>query len=240
MMKSEKAERVTTSLTAAWEKRELPRIAKALPAWIRPDHLTGLGIVAAIMVGTGYVMAGNSRMWLLVSIAGLFFHWFGDSLDGTLARVRKQEREKYGYYVDRTADAISVVVICIAFGLSHFVSFYVGLLLAIGYLLLMVHAEVCAYVSKKFPMSFARMGPTEARIMLAVFTMILFVSPPSLEVLDVIGVGVSAVLFAAFLVLSAREAHRLDRLDRGFIPKASAVRARAGRSPACTRAALRS
>jgi phosphatidylglycerophosphate synthase len=211
---TDKAQRTTTSLTSGWEKKNLPRIAAALPAWVTPDQLTGLGVVAAAITGAGYVMAAYSPLWLFLSIAGLFLHWAGDSLDGTLARVRKQEREKYGYYVDRTADAISVVIMCVAFGLSPYVSLHVGLLLAIGYLLLMVYAEVCAYVSKKFPLSFARIGPTEARIILAAFTLILFVRPPSREALDALGLGASALMFGAFLVSSALEARRLDRLDR--------------------------
>src|SRR5262245_26372379 len=120
------AERVSRTLTSAWEKRNLPRIAERLPAWVMPDHLTLLGIVAALAIGAGYVLSHLSRLYLLLSIAGLFAHWFGDSLDGTLARVRKTEREKYGYYVDRSADAVSIVIICAAFGLSPFISLSTG------------------------------------------------------------------------------------------------------------------
>lgn len=214
-MKSEEtAVRISESFTTRWEKRNLPKIARALPAWVTPDHLTLLGIVAALMIGAGYVLSHRSTSWLLLSVVGLFFHWFGDSLDGTLARVRKQERERYGYYVDRTADAISVVVIFVCFGLSPFLSLSVAMMVAVGYLLIMIYAEICAYTSGRFPLSFARLGPTEARIILALFTSLLIFWQPPARVLDAAGVLASGVLFLSFLVLSANEARRLDQLDR--------------------------
>jgi archaetidylinositol phosphate synthase len=222
-MKNEQpAARVSRTLTTEWEKRNLPRIARKLPPWVTPDHLTLVGIVAALGIGAGYVLSHASRWWLLLSIVGLFAHWFGDSLDGTLARVRKTEREKYGYFVDRSADAVSIVVICTSFGLSPFISLSTGLLLAVAYLLIMVHAEICAYVSRTFPMSFAGVGPTEARIALALFTMALVFWTPgdhdvlgrSCTTLDLIGFVTSGALFASFVVLSLIEARRLDRAER--------------------------
>jgi phosphatidylglycerophosphate synthase len=223
----EKATRNTSSLTSSWEKKNLPRIAASLPAWVTPDQLTALGIAAAFIIGVGYVMAHRSPLWLLLSVAGLALHWFGDSLDGTLARVRKIERERYGYYVDRTADAISVVVICASFGLSPYLRFSIAMLLAVAYLLIMVYAEVCAYVSRRFPLSFARLGPTEARIALGLFTLSLIFNPPAeaamgFNTLELFTIMVSAGLIGAFLVLSAKEARRLDRMDRALLPSATA------------------
>jgi phosphatidylglycerophosphate synthase len=222
-MSENEAKRVTKSLTSSWEKRNLPLLAAALPAWVTPDHLTGLGIASAFIIGLGYVLAHRSPSFLLLSVFGLALHWFGDSLDGTLARVRKIERERYGYYVDRTADAISVVVICASFGLSPYLRFSVAMMLAVAYLLIMVYAEVCAYVSRRFPMSFAGLGPTEARIGLGLFTMALMYWKPKMlacgfNTLEVLAIAVSLGLFAAFLVLSAREARRLDKMDRDLLP----------------------
>ncbi len=179
-------------------------------------------MVAALGIGAGYVLAHQHPAWLLLSIVSLFLHWLGDSLDGTLARVRKQERERYGYYVDRTADAISTVVICGAFGLSPFVNMSTALLLAVSYLLLQIYAEICAYTSKKFPLSFGRMGPTEARIAMALFNgVLIFWRPQPLQIagfgmseLDLLVMLVSAGLMATFLVSSALEAKRLVVLDR--------------------------
>jgi archaetidylinositol phosphate synthase len=229
-VKNEKAKRKTDSLTSSWEKENLPRIAARLPAWVTPDHLTALGIGAAFVIGLGYILANRSPLWLLLSVVGLALHWFGDSLDGTLARVRKIERERYGYYVDRTADAISLVVICAAFGLSPYLRFSIAMLLAVSYLLIMVYAEICAYVSRRFPLSFARLGPTEARIALGLFTLALvFWQPPMLAIgslqlnaLELAAILVSLGIIAAFVVMSAKEARRLDRMDRSLLPSATA------------------
>ena len=226
-MKQENATRKTDSFTSGWEKKNLPRIAASLPAWVTPDHLTALGIAAAFIIGLGYIMAHRSPLWLLLSVVGLALHWFGDSLDGTLARFRKIERERYGYYVDRTADAISVVVICASFGLSPYLRFSIAMLLAVAYLLIMVYAEICAYVSRRFPLSFARLGPTEARIALGLFTLSLIFLPPvevamGFNTLEVFTILVSLVLIGAFVLMSAKEARRLDRIDRALLSSATA------------------
>lgn len=216
------AKRTTQSLTAPWEKANLPRMARALPAWVTPDYLTGLGIFAAFMIGGGYVLAHLSPYWMLLSVVGLIVHWFGDSLDGTLARVRKMERERYGYYVDRTADAISTVVIGLGLGLSPLVHLPVAMMLTIGYLLLQLYAEICAYTSKKFPLSFGRLGPTEVRIVLGLITLgLVFWQPApflfmgvSLTVVDVALGSLSVGLLITFLTASAKEARLLDAQDR--------------------------
>jgi archaetidylinositol phosphate synthase len=216
------AKRTTQSFTARWEAENLPRMARALPAWVTPDHLTGLGVVAAFVIGGGYVLAHHSPYWMLLSVLGLFVHWYGDSLDGTLARVRKMERERYGYFVDRTADAISTVVIGVGLGLSPLVRLPVGMMLTIGYLLLQLYAEICAYTSRKFPLSFGRMGPTEVRIALGAVTLgLVFWTPPSylilgqtLSLVDLALGGLSLGLMYTFLTASAAEARLLDAQDR--------------------------
>lgn len=219
---NQKAQRMTDGLTARWEKENLPRMAAALPAWVTPDHLTVLGLVAAVVIAAGYVLSSFSPAWLLLVVVGLFFHWLGDSLDGTLARVRKQTRERYGYYVDRTADAISTVLIGVAFGLSPYVHLSVAMLMTISYLLLQIYAEICAYTAREFPLSFGHLGPTEARIALALFTVLMMFLPPASVVVaglnvtwvDGVVLCVSAGLFVTFAVSSWRQARRLDVLDR--------------------------
>lgn len=221
-MSDDKAKRTTASLTAAWEKKYLPQMAAALPGWVTPDHLTALGIVAAFVIAAGFALSNYSPAFLVLAIVGLFFHWAGDSLDGTLARVRKKTRERYGYYVDRTADAISTVVIGIGFGLSPFVHLEIAMLMTIGYLLLMMYAEICAYTSREFPLSFGVVGPTEARIALGAFTTLMMFAPPRAIMIlgvmttwvDVFVVLVSLGLFLTFAVSSWLQAKKLDRLDR--------------------------
>ena len=221
-METNQAARMTKSLTAGLEARILPKMAAALPHWVTPDHLTGLGLVSAVLIGLGYALSANSPYWLLLSVVALFLHWVGDSLDGTLARVRRQQRERYGYFIDRSADAISTVVILAGFALSPFIHAPVALVLAISYLLVQIHAEICAYTSQRFPLSVARLGPTEARICLAGFTtLLIFWRPPDVVVaghtltfLDIVVLAASAFFTLMFLISTFVEARRLDRLDR--------------------------
>jgi archaetidylinositol phosphate synthase len=218
----EVAERTTQSITAAWEKRNLPKMAAALPQWVLPDHLTLLGIGAAGVVAAGYVLSHLSGWWLGLCLLGLVVHWAADSLDGTLARVRKIERERYGYYVDRTADAISTVLIGVGFGLSPHLHLSVAMMMTIGYLLLQLYAEICAYTSKRFPLSFGKIGPTEARIVLGLFTVGLFfhtphnvmIGPFALTYVDMVVLVATTGLLSTFLTSSLKEAKYLDRLDR--------------------------
>lgn len=224
-METDQAQRMTQSFTAAWEKRNLPRIAHALPAWVTPDHLTTLGVVASAVVGLGYLLAHLSPAWLILSIGAIAIHWFADSLDGTLARVRQRERERYGYYVDRTADAISTVIICSCVGLSPFARAFSGLALAVGYLLLQNYAEICAYTLKRFPLSFGRLGPTEARIGLAAVNLLLiFWQPPQLSVgtlsfnwLDLALLVFGFGFVATYAVLAIRGAKQLAALERAIL-----------------------
>jgi phosphatidylglycerophosphate synthase len=221
-MSEDNARRTTASLTARWEKKNLPKMARALPEWVTPDHLTALGIVSAFVIAGGFIAARFHPVWLALVIVGLVFHWLGDSLDGTLARVRNKTRERYGYYVDRTADAVSTVVIGIGFGLSPYVHLEVAMLLTISYLLLMMYAEICAYTSREFPLSFGAVGPTEARIALAAFTgVLMFAQPRAVSLFGVTGtwvdlliVLVSAGLLVTFGVSSWQQAKKLDALDR--------------------------
>jgi archaetidylinositol phosphate synthase len=217
-----RAVRSSSSLTAGWEKRNLPRIARTLPDWVTPDHLTALAVAAAGLVAVSFGLSNLSSWWMLAAIVGIALHWFGDSLDGTLARVRKMERERYGYFVDHIADAGATVVIFIGFGLSPYVQLSTALLLAISYLLLQIRAEIEAYTSRKFRLSYAWVGPTEARIILAVICVVLaFWTPPlalvlgplSLTVTDLVCLSIGLIFMAVFVTCSVAEARRLAQID---------------------------
>ncbi|MGZ4887388.1 MAG: CDP-alcohol phosphatidyltransferase family protein, partial [Candidatus Aminicenantales bacterium] len=146
-METEKrAERVIETLTGPWEKRVLPRMALALPPRVNSDHLTVLGIFAGFVIFTGFMLLRSSRWWIMLSNAGFVLHWWADSLDGTLARVRHREREKFGYFVDHVCDAFTVTLISVGLALSPLVHLGVGLSVAMGYLLMNVYAHIEAYV----------------------------------------------------------------------------------------------
>jgi archaetidylinositol phosphate synthase len=218
MAKKQKAQRIIETYTGAWEKRNLPKLAQALPHWINPDHLTIAGLFAGFIIGAGYLLYSYSSWWLLLSNFGLVLHWYADSLDGTLARVRKIEREKYGYFVDHLCDAWTTFVICLFLGMSPLMHLDVALFIAIGYLLLNVYAHILAYTQGQFPLSYGRLGPTEVRIIIGVINFIVIFYNPIIwldrTLFDLIGFVVGCVFILIFIGVGIKDALKLDKLDR--------------------------
>jgi len=164
----ETAKREMTFLLAEPERRLLRWIAARLPRRIMPDHLTALGVLGAMLVGGGYALTGRHAGWLWVASGGLFVNWFGDSLDGTLARVRKIERPKYGYYIDHMVDAVNTAVIGAGIGLSPYVSLPIAMGLVILYLCLSINVYLESSVFGLFELGFGIFGPTEVRLLLVI------------------------------------------------------------------------
>ena len=169
--------RINTGVLAAAEKRALIWIAERLPSWVNSDHLTLLALAA--MAGAGAAFWA-SRYWppaLAFVVVALALNWFGDSLDGTVARVRKHERPHYGFYVDHVLDVTGFSLLAGGMSLSGFISPIVGLTLLAAYLLVSAEVFLATAVNRQFRMSFLRVGPTELRIILAIGILRLFFSP---------------------------------------------------------------
>src|ERR687890_36899 len=132
----EDAPREKRFLLACAEARALEWIARRLPRRVMPDHLTAIGVVAAVGIAVAYVLSNESSAWLWAASGLLVVHWLGDSLDGTLARVRRIERPTYGYYLDHLVAAIATAVIGIGLGLSPYLLLASGMVLVIAYLVL--------------------------------------------------------------------------------------------------------
>jgi archaetidylinositol phosphate synthase len=159
--------RLNTSVLASIEKRTLIWIARRLPAWVNSDHLTLLAALS--MVGAGAAFWG-ARYWLpslWFVVVALALNWFGDSLDGTLARVRQQERPRYGFYVDHVLDVIGISLLVGGMVLSGFITPVIGLVLLVAYLLVSAEVFLATAVNGQFRMSFLSVGPTELRIILS-------------------------------------------------------------------------
>jgi phosphatidylglycerophosphate synthase len=171
------AKRSLTSVLAPLEKRTLLWLAARLPWWMNSDHLTALALAAMLMAGLSYWLASASRAGLLLVVACLAVNWFGDSLDGTLARVRQHERPRYGFYVDHVVDAAGAVFLLGGLGLSGYMSPMVALALLVAYLLLLVETFLATYTLGTFTMSYFKVGPTELRILLAIGNLVLLVHP---------------------------------------------------------------
>src|SRR3954465_8665938 len=160
------AAREPNFLLAKPEKRVLSAIARRLPKWILPDDLTGLGVAAAIGICIAYQATNADHAWLWVASALLVVHWLGDSLDGTLARVRGIERPRYGYYLDHLGDPMAAARIGVGLGLSPHMLLATGLVIVIAYLVLSINTYLETSVFGTFSLGYGRFGPTEARIAL--------------------------------------------------------------------------
>jgi phosphatidylglycerophosphate synthase len=171
------AVRLHTSVLAAAEKRLLVRIAGALPRWVNSDHLTAAGALAMLGVGVCFWTGRQSPFALAAVIPLLALNWFGDSLDGTLARVRRQERPRYGYYVDHVLDALGFAALIGGLTRGGYMTPVIGLGFLCAYYLLLVDIALAAHARGTFRISFWHVGPTELRILLAAGTLALFRSP---------------------------------------------------------------
>jgi phosphatidylglycerophosphate synthase len=219
--------RKLTSLLAEPERRLLRAIAARIPRRWRPNHLTALGVVGATGVGLAYALARVHPAWLWVASALLVVQWFGDSLDGTLARVRGIERPRYGYYLDHMTDAYSTVVIGVGIALSGYVHFGLALGLVVLYLALSINVYLESEVFGRFQLGYSRMGPTEARILLiglnaglALYREVPAGVWPELRVIANVAAGLLAAAFAAVLIARfVRNVYVLARLEPQVRPK---------------------
>jgi phosphatidylglycerophosphate synthase len=157
-----------TSVLAESEKRLLVRMAGGLPAWVNSDHLTALGAVAMLAVGAAF-WAGGGALWLVIPL--LAVNWFGDSLDGTLARVRNRQRPRYGYYVDHVLDAVGFAALFGGLMLGGHMSLTIGLAFLAAYYLLVVEISLATHARGTFKLAFLKIGPTELRILLSIGTL---------------------------------------------------------------------
>ncbi|HKA02450.1 MAG TPA: CDP-alcohol phosphatidyltransferase family protein, partial [Candidatus Solibacter sp.] len=162
------AERRQLSMLASTEKKTLVWLAERMPPWVNSDHLTLLGFVSMFAAGLCYWAASWDRRALLWVIAALALNWFGDSLDGTLARVRNRLRPRYGFYVDHVTDAIGTFFLMGGLAVSGIMTPYIGLGLLIAFLLLSIEVYLATYTIGKFHLSFWSFGPTELRLLLCI------------------------------------------------------------------------
>ena len=194
-------QRIQGNLLARGERRLLTWLCARLPAWVKPDHLTTLGLVGAAMVMAGYAASGSDRQWLWFAIAGFFVHWFGDSLD----------------QVSHRADGIGNLMIVGGLGLSPFVRLDVALLALAGYYLLSIHAFLAVRVLGELRLSYAAAGPTELRLALIALTIAMWSYDDQvprvagMSVFDVIVAIVAGLLIALFVIQTITTGRRITR-----------------------------
>ena len=171
------ASRAQLSLLAPLEKKCLVWLAGHAPGWINSDHLTALGLASLAGAGLSYWYARRNSAGLLLVIAFLVLNWLGDSLDGTLARVRNQQRPRYGFYVDHVVDAFGTFFLLGGLALSGYMSERVAVGLLIAYFMLSIEVYLATYTLGTFHLSFWKMSPTELRVLLMIGNIVLLYHP---------------------------------------------------------------
>ncbi|MFZ0544338.1 MAG: CDP-alcohol phosphatidyltransferase family protein [Candidatus Promineifilaceae bacterium] len=211
--------RVNDILLGPLERPALQWLAAHAPAWMTPDMLTGIGILGSLTIFVAYVLTGVDKNFLWLANLGLLINWYGDSLDGTVARYRKIERPKFGFFIDHTTDAFSQFFVVIGLGLSPYVRFDVAAMALIGYLLVSVYVYVDTYVTGLFKISYGKLGPTEVRAIIVIAnTLVYFLGNPSFNfsfgdfsVFDLFVLLLAAVLFFTFTISTLTRARELAR-----------------------------
>jgi phosphatidylglycerophosphate synthase len=206
---------VLTSVLAPLERRCLLWLAARMPRWINSDHLTTLALVAMAGAGLSYWLASVTPAGLALGVVFLAINWFGDSLDGTLARFRDQQRPRYGFYVDHVVDAFGAFFLLGGLALSGYMHPLVAAGLLVAYLMVCVEVFLATHCVGTFTMSFLKIGPTELRILLAIGNVALFVHPHAVilgheyRLFDVGGVVGAAGLLFTLIFSAASNTRRL-------------------------------
>jgi phosphatidylglycerophosphate synthase len=218
--------RIHRSLLASSEKRLLTWLAAQLPRDVSPDHLTLIGMAGAALCGLGYGASGRSPLFLWLAVLGLLINWFGDSLDGTLARHRGTERPRYGFFIDHTTDILSQVFIFLGLGASPYMQLDIALLALLSYWMAALLTFIRAVVTRVFQISYFGIGPTEIRLTLTAYTLALIAFGP-LEFQTTLGlvapaswaiIAIAIGVFSSFVhiawnesrILAAQEPVRLE------------------------------
>jgi archaetidylinositol phosphate synthase len=211
--------RLQESFTAPLERKILPWLAARLPAQINSDHLTFLGFVAMFLAGGSYALARTNRFGLILATFFLALNWFGDSLDGTLARVRNRQRPRYGFYVDHMIDTFGGLFLMGGLALSGLIDWRIALAMFIAFLMLSVQVYLATYTVGTFQLSFAKFGPTEIRILLSAGNMALWFHPDarifgsSFRILDGGGIIATAGMFGMLVAATIYNTAKLYRAE---------------------------
>ena len=222
------AVRIQTSFLNALEKKVLVWLAERQPKWVTSDILTYIGTFGAVVIAVGYVLSAWNINFLWLSSLGFVINWYGDSLDGTLARVRKTQRPVYGYYIDHTIDCINEFLMFLGIGLSGLMHLELALMLLALYFMLTINVSINAHLKKEFRLTYAKMGPTEFRIIMIIVntlfalirplsefshTFVLFGHDLTFAALDFVGIFILLVLSLIYLVTIVNDAKGYAKID---------------------------
>ena len=227
-MERKQSTRIQTSLVNKAERKVLVWMAERMPRWITSDMLTCVGVLGAVIIAAGYVLSAGDYRWLWLASAGFVVNWFGDSLDGTLARVRNQQRPLYGFFLDHNVDGINETLMFAGLGLSPFMNMGLSMSLLAVYLLLSIYVYISAHLKGEFRLTYAKLGPTEFRLLaIIVNTLLVSIEPlrsygrtwvllggeVQVGVLDYVGVVVLVVMVAMLLYSLIHDGCEYAKID---------------------------
>jgi archaetidylinositol phosphate synthase len=218
----EKHRRVNEIFLAPLEKPALAWLVTVLPKWVTPDMLTIFGFLASILIGVSYLLTNVNKNYLWLASLGFILNWFGDSLDGNLARHRHIERPRYGFFIDHAVDIMSEVFIFLGLAFSAYVDFKIGTIALIAYLCMTNLVFLITSVEGVFQISYGRLGPTEARVIaMSANTIIFFAGNPmiqlpfgSFHLFDVIVLGIILLLTTFFVYTTISHGIALSKSDQ--------------------------
>lgn len=223
-MGNEKAERIQTSILNRAEKVALVWLANRQPKWVTSDFLTWFGVFGSVLCAVGFALAHCNLAYLWLSCFGLFLNWYGDSLDGTLARVRQTQRPKYGFFIDHSLDAITVSFMCAGAGLSPIFRLDIAMLVLALYLILSIYTYIGAIIKGEFRLTYSGLGPTEFRLIIIALNIVyMYIAPlrtwscmvgnQRFALFDVIGLGIALVLALMWSSQFLKDRKELSKLD---------------------------
>lgn len=222
------AKRLQTSLLNASEKKVLVWLAERMPSWVTSDMLTFVGFIGALIIATGYALSNLNLQWMWLASFGLLVNWFGDSLDGSLARVRGIQRKTYGFYIDHNVDIINETIMFIGAGMSPLVNLTFTMAILVNYLLLSVYVYINCHLKGEMQLTFAGLGPTEFRIIAFVINtcfiyipwlsewkrpMTIFHNDFMIGIFDYIAVAIAVLIFILFIVSFFRDLRYFAKID---------------------------
>ena len=222
------AARIQTSILNPLEKKVLVWLAQRMPKWVTSDMLTFVGFLGSVIMATGYALANNDLRWLWLSCFGLLVNWFGDSLDGSLARVRNTQRKTYGFFIDHNVDVINETIMFIGVGCSPLVNMSFAMLALVAYFMISIYVYIDCHLKGEMRLTYGGLGPTEFRLMLIIVNICFMYIPWLTEwkkpvtlfhndfmigLFDYIAVAAALLIFVFYLVSFFRDIKYFAKID---------------------------
>ena len=222
------AKRIQTSLLNGVERKVLVWMATRMPRCITSDMLSFVGFLGSIVIAAGYILSDLNINWLWLGSFGFVVHWFGDSMDGTLARVRKTQRPIYGFYLDHTLDVVTEFIMFAGAGMSGLLRMDVAMFVFVGYLMMTLNVTINSHLKSEFKLTYAKLGPTEFRVLMIIInTLLIFIRPLrefavrwtlcghtlALSGLDIIAMGIFGILLIIYTVNVIQDLRGYAKID---------------------------